>query len=87
MTEQQDGPSQARRPVTGCVIPGRVGFLLSNLRGVLDYSGFNYKVSSLVLITQFLGVKRGNLELISGLLLPSFILNYMLIRVKERGFE
>ena len=33
-----------------------------------------------------MGVKRGNLELISGLLLPSFILNYMLIRVKERGF-
>ena len=33
-----------------------------------------------------MGVKRGNLKLISGLLLPSFILNYMLIRVKERGF-
>ena len=27
VTEQQDGPSQARRPVTGCVIPGGVGFL------------------------------------------------------------
>ena len=27
VTEQQDGPSQARRPVTGCVIPGEVGFL------------------------------------------------------------
>ena len=34
-----------------------------------------------------MGVKRGNLELISGLLLPSFILNYMLIRVKERGLN
>ena len=34
-----------------------------------------------------MGVKRGNLELISGLLLPSFILNYMLIRVKERGLK
>ena len=34
-----------------------------------------------------MGVKRGNLKLISGLLLPSFILNYILIRVKERGFE
>ena len=33
-----------------------------------------------------MGVKRGNLKLISGLLLPPFILNYMLIRVKERGF-
>ena len=27
VTEQQDGPSQARRPVTGCVILGGVGFL------------------------------------------------------------
>ena len=32
------------------------------------------------------GVKRGNLKLISGLILPSFILYYILIRVKERGF-
>ena len=51
VTEQQDGPSQARRPVTSCVIPGWVGFLLSNLRGVLDYSCFNYKVSGLMLIS------------------------------------
>ena len=34
-----------------------------------------------------MGVKRVNLKLISGLLLPSFILNYILIRVKERGLE
>ena len=34
-----------------------------------------------------MGVKRGNPKLISGVLLPSFILNYILIRVKERGFE
>ena len=34
-----------------------------------------------------MGVKRGKLELISGLLLPFFILNYMIIRVKERGFD
>ncbi|MGK4272372.1 hypothetical protein [Parabacteroides johnsonii] len=27
VTEQQDGPSQARRAVTGCVIPVWVGFL------------------------------------------------------------
>ena len=27
VTEQQDGPSQARRTVTGCVIPVWVGFL------------------------------------------------------------
>ena len=34
-----------------------------------------------------MGVKGYNLELISGLLLSSFILNYMLIRVKERGLN
>ena len=27
VTEQRDGLSQARRPVTGCVILGEVGFL------------------------------------------------------------
>ena len=68
VTEQQDGPSQARRPVTGCVIPDWVGFQLSNLRGVLDYSCFNYKVSGLMLMSNYLGVKRGNLELIDGLI-------------------
>ena len=31
-----------------------------------------------------MGVKGDNLELISGLLLSSFILNYMVIRVKEK---
>ena len=34
-----------------------------------------------------MGVKRGNLKLISGLLLPSFILNYILIRVKKEGLN
>ena len=34
-----------------------------------------------------MGVKRGNLKLISGSLLPPFILNYILIRVKERGLN
>ena len=32
-----------------------------------------------------MGVKKDNLEINSGLLLPSFILNYMVIRVKEKG--
>ena len=32
--------------------------------------------------SNYLGVKRGNLKLICGLLLQSFILNYTLIRVK-----
>ena len=31
-----------------------------------------------------MGVKGDNLELISGLLWSSFILNYMVIRVKEK---
>ena len=30
-------------------------------------------------------VKRGNPKLIGGILLPPFILSYILIRVKERG--
>ena len=65
---------------------GRISVII--LRGVLDYSCFNYKVSGLIFNkSNYLGVKRGNLKLITGLLLPSFILNYMLIRVKERGFE
>ena len=34
-----------------------------------------------------MGVKRGNLKLISGLLLSSFILNYILIRVKKEGLN
>jgi len=34
-----------------------------------------------------LRVKRGNPKLISGVLLPPFILNYILIRVKERGLN
>ena len=32
-------------------------------------------------------VKRGNPKLISGVLLPPSILNYILIRVKERGLN
>ena len=34
-----------------------------------------------------MGDKKGNLELNCGLLLSSFTLNYMLIRVKEREKE
>ena len=34
-----------------------------------------------------MGIKRGNLKFISGLLLPSFILNYILIRVKKEGLN
>ena len=50
VTEQQDGPLQARRPVIGYVIPGLAGFLLNVLRGVFDYSFNNYKFSGLILI-------------------------------------
>ena len=67
VTEQWDGPLQARRPVLGCVIPDWVGFLLSNLRGVLDYSGFNYKVSGLMLISLItLGIKEVTLSKLVG---------------------
>ena len=34
-----------------------------------------------------MGVKRGNLKLISELLLPSFVPNYMLIKVKKEGLN
>ena len=34
-----------------------------------------------------MGAKVDNLGINSGLLLPSFILNYMVIRVKEKEFE
>ena len=52
------------------------------------FPAYDYKVSGLMLIIQLLGgVKGGNLEINSGLLLPSFILNYMIIRIKEKGFE
>ena len=65
---------------------GRIS--LNVLRDVFDYSCFNYKFSGLMLIkSNYLGVKRGNLELISEVLLSSFILNYMLIRVKEGELE
>ena len=57
MTEQQDGPSQARRPVTGTTARHRLRnpslgrISLHVLRDVLDYSCFNYKVSGLILIS------------------------------------
>ena len=37
--------------------------------------------------SNYMGVKRGNVKLTSGLLWPSLTLNYMLISVKERGIE
>ena len=53
----------------------------------MDYSCYNYIFRGFILITQFLGGKRGNLKLISGLLLPSFILNYILIERKRVGIR
>ena len=57
VTEQQDGPSQARWAVTGTTgrrrlrnpRQGRISVII--LRGVLDYPCFNYKVSGLILIS------------------------------------
>ena len=69
VTKQQDGPSQARRAVTGCVIPDWVGFLLSNLRGGFNYSGFNYKVSGLMLISLITwGLKEVTLSKLVGII-------------------
>ena len=50
VTEQQDGPSQVRRAVTGCDNPSQGWISLNVLRDVFDYSCFNYKVSALMLI-------------------------------------
>ena len=47
----QDGPSQARRPVTGCTNPRQSRISGEVLRDVLDYSFLNYKVSGLMLIS------------------------------------
>ena len=48
---------------------------------------YDYNVSGLMLIIQLLGVKGDNLKINNGLLLASLILNYMVIRVKQREFE
>ena len=50
VTEWQDGPSQSWRTVTGCVTLTGSDFYLKVLRGVLDYSCNNYKVSGLMSI-------------------------------------
>ena len=51
VTGQQDGPSQARWAVTGCVNPSLSRNSSIVLRDVFDYSCFNYKVSGLMLIS------------------------------------
>ena len=51
VTGQQDGPSQARRAVIGCVNPSLSKNSSIVLRDVFDYSCFNYKVSGLMLIS------------------------------------
>ena len=51
----QDGPSQARRPVTGCANPRQNRISLHVLRDVWDYSFLNYRFRGFILITQILG--------------------------------
>ena len=51
----QDGPSQARRPVTGCANPRQNQISLHVLRDVWDYSFLNYRFRGFILITQILG--------------------------------
>ena len=49
VTEQQDGPSQVRRAVTGYVNPNLSRNSSIVLRDIFVYSCFNYKVSGLML--------------------------------------
>ena len=59
----QDGPSQARRPVTGCANPRQSRISGYVLRDVFDYSCLNYKVRGFILITQILeGLKEVTLS-------------------------
>ena len=59
----QDGPSQARRPVTGCANPRQSRISCYVLRDVFDYSCLNYKVRGFILITQiFEGLKEVTLS-------------------------
>ena len=51
----QDGPSQARRPVTGFANPRQNRISLHVLRDVWDYSFLNYRFRGFILITQILG--------------------------------
>ena len=51
----QDGPSQARRPVTGCANPRQNRICLHVLRDVWDYSFLNYRFRGFILVTQILG--------------------------------
>ena len=51
----QDGPSQARRPVTGCANPRQKRISLHVLRDAWDYSFLNYRFRGFILITQILG--------------------------------
>ena len=47
----QDGPSQVRRPVTGCANPRQSRISGEVLRDVFDYSCLNYKVRGFILIS------------------------------------
>ena len=59
----QDGPSQARRPFTGCANPRESRISGEVLRDVFDYSCLNYKVRGFILITQILeGLKEVTLS-------------------------
>ena len=47
---------------------------------------YNYGITGVSLIIYLLGVKEVNKGINSGLLLSSFIIDYMIIRVKEKEF-
>ena len=60
----QDGPLQARRPVTGCANPRQSRISGEVLRDVfLDYSFLNYRFRGVILITKILeGLKEVTLS-------------------------
>ena len=51
----QDGPSKARRRITGCANPRQNQISLHVLRDVWGYSFLNYRFRGFILITQILG--------------------------------
>ena len=59
----QDGPSQARRSVTGCANPRQSRISGEVLRDVLDYSFLNYRFRGVISITKILeGLKEVTLS-------------------------
>ena len=50
----------------------------------MDFFYYNYEISGVSLIIFYLGVKEDNKGINSGVFLSSVIIDYMIIRVKEK---